>query len=108
MNMKNPLSGASMLYDIISILEIYNPQMQQDIMWFKRLQMAIKRWHNEIVITNRTLGINNDNEYDIRIFEEAIMEKFHLSEKPAADITITTNFELLVSLVELGARRFGH
>lgn len=105
--LKNPLDGHIIVSDIDRILEIINPELTQEINWLHGLQSAIKLWCNEKVITNRLLGITNDNEYDMSVFEDAVREKFFLSGKPKPDVIVETDFRTMVELVELGARRFG-
>jgi hypothetical protein len=106
--LKNPLDGSSLVYDIDRILEIINPELVIESKWFNELQSALKLWVNEKIITNRLLGIKNDNEYDVSVFERAVKEKFLLSEKPKLGTIVQTDFKTMFELVEMGARRFGH
>jgi hypothetical protein len=105
--MKNPLDGSILVDDIVRVIEIFNPDLGPEVDWLKGLQMALKLWVNEKVIANRLLGLKNDNEYDMRVFEKVVRERFLLSENPKPGI-IETNFQTLVEMVEMGARRFGH
>lgn len=59
-----------------------------------------------MVMTNRLLGIKDDNTYDTTIFEKAIIRKLFLTKKPKPDAIIQTDFKTMVELVELGARQF--
>jgi hypothetical protein len=104
--MKNPLCGSIIVSDIERILEIMNPELTGEVAWFKALKKELKLWCNEKIISNRLLGVKNDNEYDMRVFEKVVMEKFFLSEKPKRGTIIETDFETMIELVELGARRF--
>jgi hypothetical protein len=106
--LKNPLTGGSIVYDIDRILEIINPALDAEIEWFKELQNAVKLWCNEKVIANRLLGLKNDNEYDMTVFENVVKEKFFLSGKPNPGVIVQTDFKTMVELVEMGARRFGN
>lgn len=107
-DLKNPLDGSILVYDIDRVLEIIDPNLTIEADWFRMLQKALKLWVNEKIITNRLLGIKNDNEYDVRAFEKVVLEKFFLSEKPKQGTIIETDFSTLVEMVEMGARRFGH
>ncbi len=102
----NPLAAASLVYEIDKFLEIMNPLFVDETEWFVEAKKALKLWHNDVLISNRTLGIKNDNQYDTRVFERVVREKFLLKENPKPDAIIETNFETMVELVELGARRF--
>jgi hypothetical protein len=106
--LKNPLDGHLIVTDIDRTLEIINPELRAEIEWLKELQAAVKLWCNEKVIANRLLGLKNDNEYDMTIFEEVVKEKFFLSTKPKPGIVVETDFKTMVELVEMGARRFGN
>lgn len=106
-DMGNPLDGSILVDDIVRVLEIINPELKSEIQWLTGLRDALKLWVNEKIITNRLLGIKNDNEYDMRCFEKVVMEKFLLSEKPKHLAIIQTDFPTMVELVEMGARRFG-
>lgn len=105
--LKNPLDGGSIVYDIDSILEIINPELTGEIEWLNKLQNAVKLWCNEKIIANRLLGLKNDNEYDMTVFENVVKEKFFLSRKPKPGVIVETDFQTMVELVEMGARRFG-
>lgn len=105
--LKNPLDGHSIVYDIDRILEIINPEFKPEIAWLHELQAVVKSWCNEKIIANRLLGLKNDNEYDMSVFEKVVKEKFFLSEKPKPDVIVQTDFKTMVELVEMGARRFG-
>lgn len=106
--LKNPLDGGSMVCDIDTLFEIIDPKLEDEMEWFKRLQDAVKLWCNEKIIANRILGLKNDNECDMKVFEKVVMEKFYLSEKekPKPNTVIQTDFKTMVELVEMGARRF--
>lgn len=108
--LRNPLCLGLLVYEIDKILEIINPVLIAEIEWLNKLKSAIKLFHNEIIIANRLLGIKNDNEYDVRVFEKVVMEKFmfQLKEKPKPDTIIQTDFKTMVEMVELGVRRFGY
>lgn len=107
--LRNPLGLHSLVYEIDKILEIINPAFIPEIEWLNKLKSAIKLFHNEIIISNRVLGIKNDNEYDARVFEKVVMERFmlQLKEKPNPDTIIKTDFKTMVEMVELGVRQFG-
>ena len=90
------------------MLQIINPDLQEAIKWFNDVKDALKNWHNDIIISNRILGIYDDNFYDTTVFEKAIMQHFFLSKKPKGEQTITITFNRMVELVELGARRFNY
>lgn len=104
--LKNPLLGELLVLDIGRFLQIINPTLEEEIQWFQDAKKGIQFWVNDIVIANRLLGIKNDNVYDTTIFEKAVMQKFYLSKKPKHNAIIETNFQTMVELVELGARRF--
>lgn len=106
--LKNPLTGSILVDDIGRIIEIINPELQGELSWLKDLQAALKLWVNDMIISNRLLGLKNDNEFDMSVFEEAIREKFFLSNKPKPGAIVETDFKTLVELVEMGARRFSH
>jgi hypothetical protein len=108
--LKNPLDGHLIVTDIDRILEIINPELKGEIGWLKELQLAVKAWCNEKVITNRILGLKNDNEYDMSVFEDVVREKFffQLKEQPKPGTIVETDFRTMVELVEMGARRFRH
>lgn len=108
LKLKNPLDGSIIIGEIDNVLEILNPELEAEARWFSGLQEALKIWVNEKIIANRLLGLKNDNEYDVRAFEKAVLEKFWLKEKPGHGTRIETDFKTLVDMVELGARRFGH
>lgn len=108
--LRNPLSLHSLIYEIDKVLEIINPILTVEIEWLKKLKNSIKLFHNEIVIANRLLGIKNDNEYDVRVFERVVKEKFFMElhgKKINQDTLIQTDFKTMVEMVELGVRRFG-
>ena len=105
--LKNPLDGHLIVIDIDRTLEIINPELTAEINWLKELQLAVKIWCNEKVIANRLLGLKNDNEYDMTVFEEVVKEKFFLSDKPKPGVIVQTDFKTMAELVEMGARRFG-
>jgi hypothetical protein len=107
--LRNPLTIGLLVYEIDKILEIINPALIPEIDWLGKLKSAIKIFHNDIIISNRLLGIKNDNEYDMRVFEKVVMEKFmfQLKEKPTPNTLIQTDFKTMVEMVELGVRRFG-
>lgn len=106
--LKNPLDGHLIAIDIDKILEIINPELQPEITWLQELQNAVKLWCNEKVIANRLLGLKNDNEYDMTVFEDVVKEKFFLSGKPKPGVIVQTDFKTMAELVEMGARRFGN
>ena len=105
--LKNPLNGHLIISDIEKILEIINPELKPEVTWLENLSDAIKLWCNEKIIANRLLGLKNDNEYDMTVFENVGKEKFMLSEKPKPGTIVETDFPTMVELVEMGARRFG-
>lgn len=74
--LRNPIVLHGLVYEIDKILEIINPALTPEIEWLVILKSAIKLFHNEIIIANRLLGIKNDNEYDVRVFEKVVKEKF--------------------------------
>lgn len=109
--LRNPLSVGLLVYEIENILEIIDPKMMAERGWLNKLKSAIKDFHNEIVTANRILGIKNDNEYDKRIFEKVVKERFwiELKDKDIDQNTlIETDFKTMVEMVELGVRRFAH
>lgn len=109
--LRNPLGLSSLVYEIDKILEIINPDLKPEIEWLNKLKPAIKLFHNEIIIANRLLGIKNDNEYDIRVFEKVVKEKFFMQlhgKTLRSDTIVKTDFKTMVEMVELGARWFGH
>lgn len=106
--LKNPLDGHLVVSDIDRILEIINPELKAEIEWLKQLQSAVKLWCNEKVIANRLLGLKNDNEYDMSVFEDVVKEKFFLSGKPKPGTIVQTDLKTMAELVEMGARRFGN
>lgn len=111
LKLKNPLDGSSLVYDIDSVMEILNPELEAEKQWFIGLQKALKLWVNDKIMSNRALGLKNDNEYDMRVFEKVVVEKFFIKLKgkaPKADAVVHTDFKTMVELVEMGARRFGH
>jgi len=59
-----------------------------------------------LVISNRILGIKNDNVYDVSVFKKAIKLKYFLSEMPKDTDIFKVTFKEMVELVELGARQF--
>lgn len=108
--LRNPLTIGLLVYEIDKILEIINPVLIAEIDWLNKLKSAIKLFHNDIVISNRLLGIKNDNEYDVRVFEKVVKEKFFTQlhgKKLNNDTLIETDFKTMVEMVELGVRRFG-
>lgn len=108
--MRNPLTIHLLIYEIDKILEIINPALIPEIEWLNKVKKSMKLFHNEILIANRLLGIKNDNEYDIRVFEKVVKQKFfiELSGKTVTPNTlIKTDFKTMVEMVELGVRRFG-
>lgn len=108
--LRNPLGLHSLLYEIDKVLGIINPDLKPEIEWLNKLVPAIKLFHNEILIANRILGIKNDNEYDVRVFEKVVKEKFFMQlhgKKISHDTLIETDFKTMVEMVELGVRRFG-
>lgn len=105
--LKNPLPASMLVDDIDRIFDIMNPELHREITWLKELQEALKAWVNEKVTTNRLLGITNDNEYDVTVFEKIVMERFELSTKPK-EMKFEVSFSTLVKLVEEGARQFSH
>ncbi len=104
--LKNPLDGEILIHEINKYIQIINPVFLHEKQWFKEAQKALNMWIKDIVVSNRLLGIQNDNTYDTTLFEKAIMEKFWLSKKPKPDTIIEISFQTMVELVELGARRF--
>lgn len=106
--LKNPLPASILVYDIDRLLEIIDPKLIAEQEWFKSLQSLLKEWHNEKVIANRLLGLKNDNEFDLTVFEAAVREKFLLSKNPSPETIVETDFKTMVELVEMGARRFNH
>lgn len=108
--LRNPLTIGLFVYEIDKILEIINPTLIAEIGWLNRLKSAMKLFHNEIIIANRLLGIKNDNEYDVRVFEKVVHEKFFIQLRGKIltnDTLIQTDFKTMVEMVELGLRRFG-
>lgn len=108
--LRNPLGLGSLVFEVDKYIEMINPELTPEIEWLKKLQTAIKLFHNEIIIANRLLGIKNDNEYDIRVFEKLVREHFfmQLSDKKVTPNTpISTDFKTMVEMVELGVRHFG-
>ena len=103
---KNPLNAELLIYQLDYFLEIVNPSLEKEIDWFNEAKDGLKLWSNDIVATNRLLGIKNDNTWDTSVFEKAIMMKFMLSKKPKPEARIETDFKTMVELVELGARQF--
>ena len=79
LKMKNPLDGSILIDHIGRIEGIINPELKGEIAWFESLKKNMKLWCNEKIIANRVLGLKNDNEYDMRVFEKCVMEKFMLS-----------------------------
>lgn len=106
--LKNPLDGHLIVSDIDRTLEIINPELKSEILWLQKLSDAVKLWCNEKVIANRLLGLKNDNEYDMTVFENVVKEKFFLSGKPKPGVIVQTDFKTMVELVEMGARRFSN
>lgn len=106
--LKNPLDGHLIILDIDRIQEIINPEFKAEIEWLNNLQIAVKLWCNEKIIANRLLGLKDDNEYDMSVFEDVVREKFFLSGKPKPGVIVETDFKTMVELVEMGARRFGN
>lgn len=106
--LKNPLDGHLIVIDIDRLLEIINPELKAEIEWLNNLSVAVKLWCNEKIIANRLLGLKDDNEYDMSVFEEVVREKFFLSGKPKPGVIVETDFKTMVELVEMGARRFGN
>lgn len=104
--LKNPLNGDILVNKIDNFLQIINPDLHKEILWFKEAQDALKLWVNDVVISNRILGIKNDNVFDTSAFERAIMNKFFLTKKPKENAVIETDFSTMVELVEMGARQF--
>ena len=108
LELKNPLTGSILIDDIGRIIEIVNPELDGELRWLNDMQAALKLWVNDMIISNRLLGLKNDNEFDISVFEGVVREKFFLSNKPKPDTIVETDFKTLVEMVELGARRFSH
>ncbi len=106
--LKNPLSAGTLMREIDKFLQIINPSLQQEIEWFKEAKKLLQLWVNDIVMSNRLLGIKNDNVYNTEAFEKAIMQKFMFYKKPQPNDIIKIEFKEMVELVELGARRFQH
>jgi hypothetical protein len=107
MELRNPLDGSILISDIDRLLQIMNPALETEIAWFKEAQGALKMWVNDLIASNRLLGIKNDNTYDTTAFEKAIMQHFFIFKKPNPNAIIETDFKTMVELVEIGARRFG-
>lgn len=110
LKLKNPLIGSILVDDIERLKDIVNPALQDELNWLNNLQSALKLWVNDMIISNRLLGLKNDNEFDMTVFEDAVKEKFffQLKEKPKPGTIIETDFKTMVELVEMGARRFSH
>ena len=108
-SIKAVLSASLMVDDIDTVLEVLNPALHNEISWFKGLQKSLKDWCNEKIYANRLLQVKNDNEFDIRPFEKAIMQEFRIkeNEKPKPEEYVKLPFKNLIDLVEMGARRFG-
>jgi hypothetical protein len=106
--LKNPLTASILVDNIDRLIEIVNPALQDELCWFNNLQSALKLWVNDMIISNRLLGLKNDNEFDMTVFEDVVREKFffQLKEKPKPGTIVETDFQTMVELVELGARRF--
>lgn len=107
--LKNPLDLRSILHEIDKVLEIINPELKPEIEWLRKLKPALMLLHNEIIHTNRILGVTDDNSYDTGVFERIIKERFFVELwgkciKP--DTPIQTDFRTMVEMVELGVRRF--
>jgi hypothetical protein len=98
--LKNPLCGNILVYDIDNIIEIIDPKLRYEIDWFNKLKIATKRWCNDKIISNRVLGLKNDNEYDVRVFEKIVIEKFfmQLKGKPNYTAIIETDFKTMVEM----------
>lgn len=109
LKLKNPLTGSILVDDIDRLIEIVNPDLQDELNWLKDLQTALKLWVNDMIMSNRLLGLKNDNESDVTVFEDLVLEKFYfqLKDKPKPGTIVETDFKTMVELVELGARRFG-
>lgn len=107
--LRNPLTISLLVTEIDNILEIINPNLLAEIEWLCNLNDAAKLFHNDIIISNRLLGIKNDNEFDTRIFEKVVKERFIIEldgKEVKADTLIQTDFKTLVEMVEIGVRRF--
>lgn len=104
--LKNPLSGGILVYQIDKYLQIINPAFRGEIDWFNEAKRGLKLWINDIVISNRILGIKDDNTYDTTVFKKAIKYKYLLAEIPKDDAVMKITFKEMVELVELGARQF--
>lgn len=102
--LKNPLPGSMLVDDIERILEIINPDLQREITWLKELKKSLEAWCNEKIIANRILGLTNDNEYDVTVFEKVVMDRFNMTKK--SDMRFEVEFKTLVALVEAGVRSF--
>jgi hypothetical protein len=109
LKLKNPLTGSILVDYIDSLIDIINPAFQDEMRWLKDLQNALKLWVNDMILSNRLLGLKNDNEFDMTVFENVVKEKFYfqLKDKPKPGTIVETDFKTMVELVELGARRFG-
>lgn len=107
-NLKNPLTASILIDNIDRLIEIVNPSLQDELSWFNNLQTALKLWVNDMIISNRLLGLKNDNEFDMSVFEDVVKERFffQLKEKPKPGTIVETDFQTMVELVEMGARRF--
>lgn len=106
--LKNPLTASILIDNIDRLIEIVNPALQDELCWFNNLQSARKLWVNDMIISNRLLGLKNDNEFDMSVFEDVVKERFffQLREKPKPGTIVETDFQTMVELVEMGARRF--
>jgi hypothetical protein len=109
LKLKNPLTGSILVDYIESLIDIVNPELHGELSWLKDLQTALKLWVNDMIISNRLLGLKNDNEFDMTVFEDVVKERFflQLKEKPKPGTIVETDFKTMVELVEMGARRFG-
>lgn len=105
--LQNPLIAGILISKIDKFLQIINPEFKKEADWFNEAMKLLKLWSNDIVMSNRLLGIKNDNVYDTTVFEKVIVQHFFLKEKPKPDEIVRAKFSTLVELVELGVRRFG-
>ena len=75
----NMTEGRIVCHQITQILEIINPSLTDEIKWLEDVQNGFKLWVNEKRRTNVILGVTNHNQYNTRVFEEAIARYFELS-----------------------------
>lgn len=108
LKIKATVRAAILITEIDDLLQILDPQKQNEIQWFKNVREALVWWTNERVMTSRLLGEKGEWDGDREAFYSIVKEQFPFFYKkmPSKEDVFGITFDEMASLVEWGHRRF--